>query len=175
MRGQVLRVTGVLAAALMLAGCAAEPVAPVAAGTSSSAGFSDEEMLALVTTAYERYQQVADAVAIDGGFDAARYEAVATGDALAEALRSAQQYVDAAAHAVGATTVVSVELQSFDEQGHEATTYVCMDVDQVDVVDASGQSIVREDRPSRLLFEVQMEHHGGALKVAQRELWDESC
>ncbi|WP_210509169.1 hypothetical protein [Naasia sp. SYSU D00057] len=182
MLGHRLGIAVAIAGALALAGCAGEPSTPSmtsAAPTSPPTRIYDSEAEAAraAEAAYLAYQRVADEVGWDGGLEAERYETVATGTALEEGLRSGQQYRENKARAVGETVVTQVTLQSVDlsDPTGAVTVYACVDVSGVDVVDESGQSLVKPDRPPRVLFEVVTRQSDGWLKVAERSIWASEC
>jgi hypothetical protein len=146
---------------LALLGCASTP-APVPTSTTPTeppAFASDEEALAAATSAYAAYLAMSDAVGSDGGADADRYEDVATGDALADALKSAEQFRQAGAKSIGLTSFTVYKMQSWESTGRQsavATMYVCDDVSAVDVQGTDGNSMVAPDRPDRTPFEIQV-------------------
>jgi hypothetical protein len=164
-------------ATLLLAGCGSAPVLPpTPAPTTSAPVFaSEDEALAAATEAYAAYLEVSDAVSNDGGFEAERYGTVASGQALTDASKSAQQFVDAGAHSIGSTVFVVHKLQAWGddpEVGTYASLYICDDVSAVDVVGADGHSIVSHNRPAKTPFEVTvMCLSSREIYVVSKEVW----
>jgi hypothetical protein len=148
-------------ATLGLLGCASTP-APVPTSrthTEAPVFASDEEALAAATSAYAAYLATSDAVGNDGGADPDRYEDVATGGALADALKSAEQFRQAGAKSIGLTSFTVYKMQSWESAGRQsavATMYVCDDVSAVAVQGRDGNSMVAPDRPDRTPFEIQV-------------------
>nr|WP_157497862.1 hypothetical protein [Leifsonia sp. Leaf325] len=174
--GAVLLALGL--STIALAGCAASPKPLPSASSTPTASpvfASDEEALAAAEEAYAAYQKVSDAVGHDGGAEPERYEAVATGDALENALKSARQYRDADATLTGSTSFSTQELQSAEYAKSEAleiVLYVCDDVSLADIVDATGTSIVKPDRQTVLPFVLTVVGSADQLQVSEKVLWD---
>lgn len=174
--GAVLLAMGLSTVAL--AGCAASPKPlPSASSTPSATSVfgSDEEALAAAEEAYAAYQKVSDEVGHDGGTRPERYESVATGEALENALKNASQYRDAGATLIGSTSFSTQELQTAEYAKSEAleiVLYVCDDVSLADIVDETGTSIVKPDRQTVLPFVLTVVGSADQLRVSQKVLWD---
>lgn len=171
------RVIGVAAAALVfatLSGCAPSPAPQHTASPSPHATpvfSSDKEALAAATKAYAAYLKVSDEIAHDGGAHPERIKAVATGEALSDALQGFAEYRDTKAHSVGARRFDHARIQSVDPT--TVTFYVCDDVSEVDVLDESGTSLVSPDRPSRTEFVVSASGADVAgVLISSRDKWE---
>lgn len=170
-------------AAVVLGGCAAPldrpvtPTTPVVVQTAAPIFASDEEALAAATEAYLKYAAVLDDILSDGGAESERLEKVATGHALAADRADIAEYASHKYAMVGRTQVDSVSLQSVAAHGTDDSVqvnlYVCEDVSDVDLVDGSGESIVRPDRVPRTPFQVVLSKSAASapMLVTQRDLW----
>lgn len=161
---------------LPLSGCSGAP-APTTAPTSSPTAdpifATDEEALAAAEAAYERFLEVSTSVTSDGGTDSDRLKAVATGQALAEEIDAAAEFEAEGLRTTGSVDFRVNELQSSDVAGGlvQVTVYVCDDLRNLDVLDASGQSRVVEGRVVDVPYTVVLEGDKTSLLVSKRELW----
>ncbi len=171
-------VTVAAAAMLVLAGCtqpAPEPT-PTPSPTATPVFASDEEALAAAEKAYADYLAMSDLIFGEGGRESERLEAVAT-DAIVELESEAFAEVERNGwRSEGTTKFDSVTLQAAtysDWSATSVTIYACSDVSGLDVIDASGTSIVAADRPVRQPFELTFV--GGdeqRLLLDEKELWE---
>jgi hypothetical protein len=135
---------------------------------------SEEEALAAAEELYGRYLEISNAIGAGGWRDTDRYGEVARERALDDELETAADYAAKFYHQVGDTTFDSLGLQQVMDDGTSAvllTVYLCLDVSEVDVLDAEGRSVVPEDRLERQALEVDMDSVDGALKVSRSEAW----
>jgi hypothetical protein len=140
---------------------------------------SNAEALAAATEAYAAYQRVVDQILHEGGEGPERIRAVAT-DPLASLEES--EYTVAREqdlHTTGIRTFDGVRLQRVDARGqnetHVVTVYLCSDVSETDVVDATGASIVQTDRAGRTAYEVSFDWSTPGTKglvVSERTAWN---
>lgn len=109
---------------------------------------------------YLDYLQVTDQVAQGGYTDLAAYDAVAIDPETGVLLLEARQ--NAGLRSTGATEVVSLTVQSveLDPPGQYPSIRLlaCLDVSQVDLLDAAGKSLVPPDRPERLRSEALVQN-----------------
>lgn len=161
--------------ALPLAACTAPHAKPTPTATSASTPLfsSDEEALKAATDAYAAYLKMSDTISHDGGADPERIKPYASGEALQLTLKSAAQFRKAGAHSIGTTDFQGMQLQSRRPSGKEVAIYACEDVSGVDVVNASGVSIVNPGRPTLSAFRVTLRAvpNERKLKVEDRETW----
>ncbi|MDR6906495.1 hypothetical protein J2X63_002181 [Agromyces sp. 3263] len=161
---------------LAVTGCTGAPV-PTAAPASSAAAdpifATDEEALAAAEAAYERFLEVSTAVTSDGGSDPERLETVATGAALAEEIDAASEFQAEGLRTTGSIRFRVNDLQSNDvaEGLAQVTVYVCDDLRDLDVLDASGSSMVVDGRVVDVPYTVVLEGDATSLLVSKRELW----
>jgi hypothetical protein len=169
-----------IAAALTLAACT-PPDAPTRSPSPSATPLfsSDEEALAAAEEAYAAYLRVSDQVFADSGSGMERLETVATGELLESDRKALTEVANAGLRSVGNTSFSDITLQevSFDEslKDVEVRVYLCEDLSAVDVLDASGASVVSQNRPDRVRYEVSMVSSKNApltLLVRDREVWD---
>ena len=167
----------VLVAALAATGCAPDPAAPhTPAPTSTPLFASDEEALAAAEEAYAAYLAVADQILADGGKAPERLLKVATQAVLDSQIEG---YATAAKNgwvSKGRTVLDSVSLERYDpHQIKEAISiYGCVDLTAVDVVDATGTSVVSPTRPNRSPFEITLDLVGtpaSQLVVSGEKPW----
>lgn len=164
-----LGVTALLALA-MLSGCvpaATHTSTPTPEATPLFA--TDDEALAAATKAYAAYLKMSDTILSDGGAHPERLNNVATGDALVQLKKDLAPFVNQKLHTTGRTTFDSMKLQSRSDDSIAA--YVCEDVTDIDVLDASGKSLVKDTRDPRTSFEVVMVRVDGRLLLGSRTWW----
>ena len=157
---RMLRTAAALVTVLLLAGCVPrEPVITPEPDPASTPVFaSDEEALAAATEAYARYLEVSDQIFTEGGVEAQRMAAVATGEKLKVELASFSEFMAGGFRGTGNTTFEAATLQEYDQNAVEGeraiVVYLCEDISQTDVLSSSGESVVSADRPSRVKYEV---------------------
>ena len=137
---------------------------------------SDAEALAAAEKAYAAYLKVSDEVAQGGGHDADRLIGLAAGNLLTDDRSGFQTFVAKGWRSVGSTKLTNIELQSADLKAGPGTpaavvTYLCEDVSGVDVLDASGASVVSPQRPNEQQFQVTFDLSASKLIPSEREPW----
>ncbi len=174
-----------LALGVALSGCAgadheADPtVSPpsVTASASPTPVFSsDAEALKAATEAFKKFLSVADAIGRDGGAHPERIRALVTAEGYEYEVEEAKRFSDANAHGVGSTRVNNTKLQSVQQEGNKVVVriYVCEDLREVDVVDASGNSIVDPSRSDFVAYVVEMEGTSAQnLVLSSSKYWSE--
>ena len=172
-------VAGVALVALLLTGCLPpeSTVTPTPQPSSTPVFASDEEALAAAEAAYAEYLAVSDAILNDGGEDPDRIDTVVTGDLIATEKDGFADFRESGYRSVGATMFDNVSLQRYEPSSAGVDVvrlYLCSDVSAVDVVDASGVSIVSPDRPERTAFEVGFDLADPStpfLVLSSKEVW----
>ena len=147
-----MRFAVAILAALALTSCAAEPASPTEFET---------KILDRAVDAFGDYVDVIDAIYQDGGAGPERLDAVATGETLSESKSAlANGALRDGVHTIGDTTFDSVELQNADEYAAPgeamAVIRVCVDMSDVDVVDANGVVLEAENRVDRTWYVVTL-------------------
>lgn len=175
----ILRISVVaVAVTLILSGCV--PTAPVRSvvpkPTSTPIFASDDEALAAATKAYAAYTNALD-VAFST-WDTSKLEGVASGQALLVAKRSVAKYEKLGKHQKGLTRVDDVSLVD----PHAVTSvpaaaglqiYACLDLTRVDVVDASGKSVVPAEDARRFPIIASLSvKPQSILRVDRDEIWN---
>lgn len=165
-----------LIAAAGLAACSDEdPVQPPDPGPSRTPVFaSEEEALAAAEALYGEYQAAANALGQSGWVEPAALEPFVRGDALDDERSASESFRELGYTQVGFATFDSFTLQQVEDDGPgtvRITAYVCDDVTGVDVVDASGASIVAPTRPDRQALEIEVDDEDGDLKISRSEAW----
>jgi len=160
-----------------LASCAdpgGPPLVPPPAPSSTPVFASDEEALAAAEEAYARYLEVSNSVGAGGWVDTDPLASVERGAALEDDLATAKGFRERDLRQVGETMFDTVTLQSYSAESHETTAitvYLCLDVADVDLVDADGASVVGSDRPDRQAVEVDIDDYDGSFKVSRSDAW----
>ena len=148
-------VTLVFAVGLSLGGCAPDAPAPKPTASPSATPLfaTDEEALAAAEEAYAAYQAMSDAILMDGGKAPERLLEVATEEQYEAEKAGIDDIAASGYRSIGATKFDSMTIQMRAERPAPddpiVTVYVCDNYADVDVVDASGNSVVAPDRPDR--------------------------
>lgn len=143
---------------------------------SPTAAFaSEEEALAAATNVYSRYVELGDEIGHDGGRDAARFSEVVVGEFLDQSVEGLSSWVDKGWRQVGSTTFRDAALQQYSAGPASAViVYLCEDISDVDVVDATGSSVVSADRPDTYYFQVTFDVDDAlVLRISGRQRWDD--
>ncbi|CAN5453311.1 hypothetical protein BH10ACT5_BH10ACT5_09860 [soil metagenome] len=129
----------------MTTGCQPEP-APSPSGPIFA---NEDEAFAAAEQTYRAYVDALNQVDLS---DPETFEAVyawTTGDANAGEKKSLSRMHADGWTVAGDTQVIGIDSASFDPRGdHVVTLEICTDVSDVRVLNASGQSVVAEDRPT---------------------------
>lgn len=162
--------------ALSLSGCFAQetPDATSSPSPSTTPVFaSEEEALAAATEAYASYRLVSEAIFADGGSDPERLLTVATEEQYGRELTGYKELASNKLHAVGKSFFEPPTLQMLESSGDNTTIvfYACVDVSNVDIQNAAGESQVRPDRVDRYTTETTVVLHDGRLLVASDIPW----
>jgi hypothetical protein len=137
---------------------------------------SEEEALAAAEKAYAEYLRVSDEILIDGGNDPRRLLDVATEGVYQAELDGFNQVHAQGWHSTGGSTADHFRIEQFNprDKVDVLTAYLCSDVSRVDVLDASGASVVSPTRPNRTAFEVSFSYREGSstgLVVSNKSPW----
>jgi hypothetical protein len=171
------RVVTALVSVAFLVGCGpTEKPSPSTTFPTEKSGeqWSKADVLAEASAAYGRYLVAADQILADGGLAPERIENFASPEFAKQFSSEVAQYSSAGLKAVGSTMTKSVELQSWSSSGGrlQVSLYICEDVSGVDVVDASGASVVSPDRDATTPYAVVLEGDDiGALILNSKDLW----
>lgn len=163
-----------LLAALVLAGCAAPDPEPTPTATPGAEPLfaSEDEALAAAEEVYDEYLALMNGVLAAGGIGAEVLRSVASEKVVAEQDQGFAEYRAGNLRALGSISADSYRLQTRDFANSSLVFYVCRDVSQVDVVDASGLSVVSHDRIDRGGFEVEIAtQDGGELLIERDDAW----
>jgi hypothetical protein len=167
-----------VAGMLLLAGCGGGDPIPTLPPTPTATPIfaSEEEALAAAEDAYAAYLEMWDLISSEGGADPERIADFTTGDFYESELEGFQTFRDNGWRSVGQSRLHSARLQFADLTGGDPTAvaaYVCIDGAALDVLDASGESVVSPDRPDLQAFEVSFEATlSGELVPAARTSWE---
>ena len=181
-RRATLRAAGTLASvaalALTLTACIGAPAPSPTPTPSSSAEpifASDEEALAAAEAAYRAFLETSVAVTNDGGTGPERLQAVAIGSALDAERATAERFRDEGLRTAGTAKFTVNDLQAVtadDSRGTIVTLYVCDDIRDLDLLDASGGSLVVEGRVVDIPYTVVIEGvDAEVLRVSEKDLW----
>jgi hypothetical protein len=169
---QPLRLVSVaLVAAALLTGCdGPPPTAPPTTAPAAPRFASDEEALAAAEEAYGAYMAVSDQVIRDGGVDDERLRPFLSREIYAFESSALERLRANRWHGVG-YSLFELTLQSHD--AISLIAYVCFDVSQTDLVDATGASVVEPDRRIRVPFEMEFDVND-AFRIVRRDEWEGS-
>lgn len=161
---------------LALSGCVPEQVIPTLPPTPTDGPLfaSEEEALAAATAAYEVYHAVASLIVQEGGAEPERIAPYVTEGRLSEEIESSKFYSDNGFRADGAARVTHTRLQQWVEAAGvaEIVMYVCLDVSDARVLDASGRDVTPSSRVDVVALEVVMEGSSTeTLIVAGSQRW----
>ncbi|MFT4028689.1 MAG: hypothetical protein QM675_02335 [Protaetiibacter sp.] len=168
----LLPAAAVAALALALVGCTTPDSTPTPPPTSDAAPVfaSDEEALAAAEEAYGEYLATVSQVLADGGTHPERLKRYLVATLYEEELAG---YEELAANGWRGIGAYSFEMtpQDLDPASGELAVYVCDDRSALDIVDASGNSVVEDGRPDRAPSEVNFVWDG-ALLIESQTAWD---
>ncbi|MFN3707138.1 hypothetical protein [Microcella sp.] len=179
-RSLTLRAAAVLAAAVLgasLAACSDTtriPPAPTGTDAAEPLFASDEEALAAAVEAYEEFLAVSAAILQDGGADPERLRPLVSDEVYELESAGFQEARDSGLRLVGANELLHAELQQWSVTGDrsaEVITYVCLSNEEADIVDEAGESVVTEDRVTRLTFEVIIEFVSKDTLISSSAPW----
>lgn len=161
---------------LALGACGPQPQPPMPTPSPTTTPFfaSDEEALAAAEEVYREYKSAAADILADGGIEPDRIRDHVTGQFLEESLDSFATARSNGWRAVGEVLIKDFTLEFYDSSssGPEViAAFSCEDVSGVDVVDADGLSVVRDDRPPISTFSVIFDVSDGDLKISSRTIW----
>jgi hypothetical protein len=168
-----------VAGMLLLAGCGGGDPIPTLPPTPTATPIfaSEEEALAAAEDAYAAYSEMSDAISSDGGLDPERIAPFVTKAQFEREVETAEYFSSRGLRAVGSPSVTYFELQQFSESAGvaEIVVYVCLDVSETTVLDASGADVTPADREPVVPLEVAFEgDEADALLVARSEAWSGS-
>jgi hypothetical protein len=155
--------------ALVLAGCTPSEPMPTPPPTPSTAPVfaSDEEALAAAEEAYGEYSAAVDAVINDGGVAPERIEPLVSSDIYEQEVAGYRDLAANGWHGTG-TTTFDLQLQRYDDS--VVTVYACDDVGGTDIVDSSGNSVVKDGRASVIPYEVDFDVKD-SMRIVRKEIW----
>ena len=167
-----------VALTLALAGCGGVDKRGHKSDTAHSptAAFaSEEEALAAAVAVFDHLSSVSDEIAISGGDGLDRLEDYATGEFLDGTRADFEDYPSRGVHQVGHSSYRNAVLQQYSDGPVAAVLmYVCLDLTEVNIVDAQGHSVVADDRPDTLYLLVTYDMGpDGILRVSKWERWDD--
>ncbi|TFB71214.1 hypothetical protein E3O06_12645 [Cryobacterium glaciale] len=175
-----------------LSGCSAAPVpapsdtaAPVAEATAAPTETppvfaSNEEALAAAEAAYANYLAAGDIAGATGSDSWKSYLSLTTGSEQAGVVGAREDLVNRGRSLQGTTTFDSMSIQSSGaapDSTWEIRTYVCLDVTDSSMVDATGQSVSTPDRQVRwpmVVVFVTPEGNAQQLLISESRVWSGS-
>lgn len=160
-----------LIAVPLLTGCSDDAPLPSAPPPPSAEPVfaSDEEALAAAEEAYGAYSAVADQIMHDGGKHTERLAPLVSPELFEFQNDDFENFKSNGWRSVGTTTLRNFSLQQVSES--TVVIYVCVDISDVDVVDADGNSHVSPDRPNANAHEATLEWRDDRLIVVADEQW----
>lgn len=122
----------------------------------------------LALTMYKQYQATLDDV-FSGRVTSDALAQVATGPQLRDDQTAARKLKDAGRHQRGTSRVFSFKSQQID--GDAISFYVCLDVSRVDVLDATGKSVVSSNRATQIPLTVREVRTAAGLRIERETVW----
>ncbi|MBC7589830.1 MAG: hypothetical protein H7226_02145 [Salinibacterium sp.] len=173
------KIAGLALAVLLLSGCLPQqPTATDPPEASSTPVFdSEEEALAAATAAYTAYLAMSDQIAADGGVNPERLAPLVTEDQQGDVVNSFKAYAEDGLRAVGESAFDTVTIAQFENGEKGAASidlYLCLDVSDVQVLNAAGEVKTPPERTDRLPLQVGFDaNHSGShvLLLARSESW----
>lgn len=159
---------------LTLAGCGSPPL-PRALGSPS---VSNTEAVSVATAIYAELTRTSDAIGAQGGQGAEALIEFASGEFLDSSLDGFRTWPDLGWRQVGVTHFRDVALVSVSAAKPLVIRLeLCHDFTGVDVIDATGSSVINAGGPNSSHFLVELSASpSGTLKVTSRSLLDaEPC
>lgn len=137
---------------------------------------SKEEALSAATESYVRYFQISDKIAAEGGTESEQIKSLVTPDFYVTSSEGFDVLADAHLHTAGQTEVKNVTLQGYKDDGSRAvvTLYVCVDVQEVAVLDSEGTDVTPAGRNDQLSLVADLVSDGENSKnlvLARNDPW----
>lgn len=158
--------------AIALAGCAAQQPTPQqnsVAEEQKPLFSSDEEALAAAQAAYATYLEVSDQIARDGGANPERLNGLVSSSMLESQFQTYSSVLKSGLKAVGNSTFDHFALQKWDS--NSISNYVCLNVEQIRVVDSSNNDQTPSDRPDLLPLSLSWSVSNGFLILESSDVW----
>jgi hypothetical protein len=164
--------------AIALAGCSAQQPAPQASTATAEEKplfTTDEEALAAAQAAYAHYLEVSDQIARDGGANPERLKGLVSNVLLAESTDFAEQIFKQGLHSEGSSLTDTFHIQGRSGNGSEEiiSSYVCLRLSQVRIIDESGLDVTPSTRqdslPMLLSFSINQKTQN--LILDSSEVW----
>jgi hypothetical protein len=146
--------------ALVLTGCVPQPhpIVPTSQSTVAPVFKSDAAALAAAKKAYEGYSSTSDAIGRDGGQNPERIARWVTPARLIGELKDAKSLAASHQHLEGSTAFNSFALQRSAQSGSgvaRVDVYVCVDVSQTKLLDATNRDVTPANRAVVVPLEVE--------------------
>ena len=177
MRSRSVRAGLAIALVVSLTACVETTRLPAAEPSPSVAPLfaSDEEALAAATEAYEEYLVVVGEILRDGGANPERLRPLVSDEVYASELDGFNLFRESGYSAIGQSRLDAVQLQQHivGVAGvAEVQIYVCVSIEETDVTDRSGQSVIDPNRPGRQAFEALfVSNVDGRLALTTESPW----
>lgn len=159
--------------AIALAGCSMPQPEPQSSSTSAEEKplfASDEEALAAAEAAYAHYLEVSDQIARDGGANPERLKGLVTPGQYIIELQNYKEYSQSGLRSSGTSAFDSFHISNSDF--NRFSTYLCVDVSNSKVLDASGLDVSPSNRENRwpLVVSFSFDSKWNAL-ISGNETW----
>lgn len=165
------RWTGLGATLLIVVGLAA--CAPEPAPSPTPTGFaSEEEAFAAAEATYRAYMDALNKSRVSADTEPTP-ESFLTGKALTDSIASNQQLADSGKHLSGTASVISVRQDAWSSSNAKIT--VCMDIENVRVLDDTGSDVTPSERPDRGSLQIDVVYALPTPLVATSRVGDLKC
>lgn len=143
-----------------LTACTSPQPTPIPSSTTEVVFASEEEALAAVTATYKSYLEVSNTILVEGALHVSRIDEIVGGKLLASEHDSLMKLASDGRTLTGAPVLVNTRLIEWystpDAAGVLAIAEACIDMTPVDVLDATGTSVVGSDRPATRTWSIQV-------------------
>ena len=173
-RSVLLRILATLVAAAPLAACGP---APGATPPPTAAGASEGEAFAAAEETYRAYTDALNAVEFSAPRTFEPVYVLLSGSSETSTRKAFSEFHAANVQTRGDTRYELFRGKSADLRTGRITATVCLDVSQVEVLDASGNSLVATDRPARQPVSVvfDLAHEDPRLTLSSQETTEDSA
>ncbi len=157
--------------AVALAACTSSSPHPTPTRTAAHTPLfaSDDEALQAATKAYAAYLKMSDTISHDGGKNPERIRAYVTDSELRKLVSDFKQLEQKGAHTDGYSKFSDLRIGHYDN--YRLQVYLCSDVSDVRLLDASDRDITPPDRTDVLPLTITFVGAKSNLRIAESVKW----
>jgi hypothetical protein len=132
---------------------------------------SDEQALKAATEAYAAYLKMVNGIAHDGGRDVDRLRPLVSRNLFERESSGFEKTLANGRRTTGDSRFDTVSLERYDRTTEKLSAFLCLDVGNIRILDASGSDVTPAERPSRLPMSIQFALIGSKFLVSQSDTW----